>query len=292
MEQAREAAHLLPDGSYRHHGLFYMRPMLRTSLRALGLWDRGIENANRLSLNERTLRVDHLPPSLDGFRILHLSDFHFDDRPHFADAVVRLVEGTECDLCVITGDFRFDIVGPADAAFADTERVLQAVDSRLGFYGVLGNHDFAEFADAFEPMGLRILMNERVEVDAGAEALTIAGVDDPHYYRTDSVDHAAAGMNGGAFPIMLAHSPEVIPQAASAGFKLYLCGHTHWGQIRLPFFGAPMRGARCHRMFCRGAWQYEGMAGYTTAGLGTTDVPVRYNCPPEAVLIELRRTGR
>jgi len=78
-------------------------------------------------------------------------------------------------------------------------------------------------------------------------------------------------------------------EAAAAGIHLYLCGHTHGGQIRLPWLGAPMQNAACPRRYAHGCWRHGEMQGYTSAGAGCSMLPVRYNCPPEITLIELAR---
>lgn len=288
-EEARETAHKKKDGTYIDHGVLHVRPILRTLLRMTGLLAWGERNANQLTLNERTFTFPNLPSALDGLRILHLSDFHFDERPGYVQAVQDLLAGIECDLCVVTGDYRFDVVGPSEFTISATRRVLSQITTRHGMFGVLGNHDYASYADAFRAFGLRILMNENVELTIDGVPLVIAGVDDPHYYRAADVALAAQGVNPDAFSIMLAHSPEVAEQTAAHGFDFYLCGHTHWGQIRLPFFGAPIHGSRAPRKYSKGPWTCGALQGYTTSGLGTTDVPVRYLCPPEALIIELRK---
>jgi predicted MPP superfamily phosphohydrolase len=70
---------------------------------------------------------------------------------------------------------------------------------------------------------------------------------------------------------------------------LYLCGHTHGGQICLPWIGPPFLNARCRREYGSGEWRHNAMQGYTNRGIGTSTLPVRYNCPPEAAVITLRR---
>ena len=115
----------------------------------------------------------------------------------------------------------------------------------------------------------------------------IIGVDDPHHYGCDDLDGALEAVPANAFKVVLAHSPEMFDQAAAAGIHLYLCGHTHAGQIRLPWIGAPLLNADCPRAYAHGQWQHGAMLGYTSAGVGCSLLPVRYNCPPEIVLIEL-----
>src|SRR5690606_31536466 len=113
---------------------------------------------------------------------------------------------------------------------------------------------------------------------------------DPHYYRADNLEKAAAGLPDGAVTILLAHSPEIYRHAAYADFDLLLCGHTHGGQICLPGGRPIICNANSPRELCRGAWRYRDLQGYTSLGSGACMVDVRINCPPEITVHHLRRT--
>jgi predicted MPP superfamily phosphohydrolase len=156
-------------------------------------------------------------------------------------------------------------------------------------YGVLGNHDTIRMAPDLERMGVRILLNEHVEIEREGASIFLAGVDDAHFYRVDNLEKAATGVPEGAFSILLSHTPEIYRQAAHAGFDLMLSGHTHGGQICLPG-GVPLTlESSLPRRMGRGGWRYGEMAGYTSAGCGACVVPVRFNCPPEITLHRLVR---
>ena len=265
--------------------------LLSLSLRLSGLQARGEQNANSPVLRELSFTFDRLPHAFDGYSILHLSDLHFNHRPGFLEAVCRLVQGVEVDLCAVTGDFRFGWKGPTDKVCENIQRLMAQVTSRDGFLGVLGNHDDMAFDEPFSQIGLRLLFNESVCIERGDARLWVAGVDDPHFYRCADVALATRPIPEDAFRVLLAHSPEVITQADAHHVNLYLCGHTHGGQVCLPGGRPPMVNARCRRKFTRGIWRYGGVQGYTSAGLGTTEVPVRFNCPPEAAIIRLHRAS-
>jgi predicted MPP superfamily phosphohydrolase len=115
------------------------------------------------------------------------------------------------------------------------------------------------------------------------------GVDDPHFFGCDDLHEASRGVPERAFKLLLAHTPELYKDAAEAGVDLYLTGHTHAGQVRFPFVGALAQLADCPRAFAFGHWRHQRMLGYTTAGAGCSLLPVRFNCPPEIVIIELAR---
>ena len=103
------------------------------------------------------------------------------------------------------------------------------------------------------------------------------------------MDAALAGIPEDGFKILLAHAPEVYEAAAARGVDLYLSGHTHAGQIRLPVIGSIKHNSHCPKEFSFGLWRHAQMRGYTTAGIGCSSVPVRFHCPPEIVVFELKR---
>jgi predicted MPP superfamily phosphohydrolase len=165
------------------------------------------------------------------------------------------------------------------------ERLLHAVRSRRGVLGILGNHDEADMAIAFEQLGVRMLINESTEVEPG---LWVIGVDDAHYYGSDDLSESLDPVPPEAFKLLLAHTPELYAEADRADIDLYLCGHTHAGQICFPRLErAPFLNACCPRTFAR---EDGSMAGPRDSQLRARDAPcwpLRYNCPPEVALIEL-----
>lgn len=259
-------------------------------LRLTGLRGRGERNVLRSVVRRSVFAFADLPPAFDGLTLLHLSDIHADALAGLPEAIVERLTELEADLCVLTGDYRYQTYGPCDNVYPGMERILSAVNARLGVFGILGNHDFTEQTERLEAMGVRMLVNDARAIREGEDALWIVGVDDPHYYGCDDLDGALDEVPEDGFKILLAHSPELYGEAAAAGIALYLCGHTHAGQVRLPFLGAPTLNANCPRAYARGgAWRHKGMTGYTHAGTGASCVPVRFNCPAEIALIELRR---
>lgn len=263
----------------------------RGILLGCGCWNRGWHAAHSPVLREITVPVFGLPRDLDGFTILHLSDLHFGRTyPEHARAVFRLVDGITADLCVVTGDFRHGHYGPDDHVVPMFRELLNQLRIRYGCWAVLGNHDTLSLGERLESgAGVRVLYNEAEPVTVGAGVrFWVAGVDDPHWFRLDDPDRALHGVPEGEFRMMLAHSPEAAAAAARRGVALYLCGHTHGGQICLPGSVPIMKNARCPRFLLKGLWRLGAMTGYTTTGLGFTDLPQRFWCPPEAVMLRLR----
>jgi len=273
----------------------WVRPF-RFILQLLGLYQRGVENAHKMLLRKTTFSFPDLPSAFEGFHILHLSDLHFGEDSVFINELCALVKHTAPDLCVLTGDYSFTAHTPQRCVYRGIQRLLSTLTPLHGFVAVLGNNDRSETADMFREVGIHMLVNagmavcieEGHDATASGDCIWLAGVDDFHRYRCASLKAATCDMPEGAFTILLAHSPEMIREAADRGIDLYLCGHTHAGQICFPW-GPLFLNSRSSRKFGAGAWDYQKMQGYTSAGIGTSAVPVRFNCPPEATIIELRR---
>jgi hypothetical protein len=158
-------------------------------------------------------------------------------------------------------------------------------DRRLS---ILGNHDSTDMAEALERLGFTMLLNNSLVMERHGQRLVITGLDDVHRFYTAAATRALVDAPQG-FRIALVHSAEVADHAAEAGYALYLCGHTHGGQIRLPNGRALVsRLRRCH-FGADGEWRSGRMIGYTSRGLGISGAPLRFNCPGEMTVITLRR---
>jgi predicted MPP superfamily phosphohydrolase len=264
-------------------------PVLNTFLKATRLYSRGVRNALRPVVRYVRLEFEDLPPSFDGFRILHLADLHIDALDGLAEVVADLISPLDVDLCVMTGDYRFKAQGPCDAIYPGLRTILSSIRTEQSVLGILGNHDESEIAIKLENLGVRMLINNAAEICLGDESIHVIGVDDPHFYGCDDLDGALEGVPEDGFKVLLAHTPEIFEEAARNGIDLYLCGHTHAGQIRLPILGEILQNADCPKAYAQGEWRHDRMLGHTSAGVGCSLVPVRYNCPPEIPVIELAR---
>jgi hypothetical protein len=262
--------------------------ILRGFLKAVGLYARGRRNAQDLALTEVDLHFADLPPAFDGFTILHISDLHVDCMPGLERIVLDTWDGRPVDLCVWTGDLQDRVTAPPEQVLAQLAPIAEGIPSRLGVLCVLGNHDPQAMVARLEALGVRVLVNESVSLRRGDDEIRIVGLDDVHGYYTPAADAALAAVGPG-FSIALVHSAEAYDLAAGAGVRLYLCGHTHAGQICLPGGRALVRELRRGRNFYHGPWRYEGMVGRTHPGTGTSGVPVRFNSRGELAVIRLRR---
>ncbi len=286
--ESDHATHVLGKGRNFFHieNWYSIHAFIRLTLRCLGLYKRGRRNAQTIQIRRNEVRLARLPMAFDGFTLLHLSDLHLDMGVSFPPALSERLEALEYDICVITGDFRAKTFGDYQPALAALAQVLAHINKPV--YAVLGNHDTIKMVPSMEAMGITLLMNESVPIQRGGGSIHLAGVDDPHYFQLDNIEKAVHDMPPDEVSILLSHSPEIYRRAAHAGFNLMLSGHTHGGQICLPGGIALMTNAACPRRYCRGAWQYHHMQGYTSAGSGVAVVDVRLNCPPEITLHQLR----
>ena len=262
--------------------LLFSHHLIEGVLRLTGLYWLGRRNAAKIRVKKNDIVSRRIPRAFDGFRILHLSDLHTDLSGEAIDTILNLLPRVDYDLCVLTGDYRGKTFGPFDLVIVQMARLRAALKGQV--FGVLGNHDSVRMVPALEEMGIRMLLNESIAIERGGQKIHIAGIDDAHFYRVDNIEKAAEAAPHEEFSILLSHTPEIYRQAAHAEFDLLLSGHTHGGQICLPGGIAITHAAVLPRSFGVGAWKYGDMAGYTSAGAGSSVVPVRFNCPPEITL--------
>lgn len=286
IEMANEPKVFGQGRSFFHLENWTSAPLLiKSCLRLSLLQNRGKRNARAIRITRNDIVLPGLPKGLEGYRLLHLSDSHLDmheDTPH---ALIEAVRQVDYDICVWTGDFRTATNGPFVKTINAIARVRNHLESDV--YAVLGNHDSIRMVPAMEQLNIRLLLNENIKIEHNGGIFYLAGIDDPHYYRTDNFEKAAKDIPDDTFSILLAHSPEIYRQCAFADFNLMLCGHTHGGQICLPG-GRPITlNARCPRYLGSGSWRYQQLQGYTSTGSGTSVVDARFNCPPEITVHHL-----
>lgn len=256
---------------------------IRHCLRLVGLHRRGQENARKIQLREHCLSFRKLPETFVGFRILHLSDMHLDMDLETTRNIAKRVAGLDYDICVMTGDYRAN-------TFGDSVRAMELMADLHGHlkgpvYAILGNHDSVQMLPNLEALGIRVLMNEGVQLVCDGQSIGLAGIDDAHYFQLDDIAGALRSIAEEPVKILLSHTPEVFAQAADAGFDAFLCGHTHGGQICLPG-GIPLvLEAKCPRFLGKGAWRHRHLQGYTSVGASTSVVNVRLNCPPDNIAL-------
>ncbi len=241
-----EIGHTFRHGPlWRKFEHYFTRPLLKRGLQITGLYGRGVRNAITPTVRSVCLDFPNLPPAFDGFQILQISDLHIDGTDGLTETLIPLIRELRPDVCVLTGDYRFEDRGPCEKVYACMRAILGGISASHGIFGILGNHDSSEMAFALEEMGVRMLINESAEISKGNASLWLIGVDDPFDYQCDDLDSALEFVPSDEFKILLAHAPELYSEAAEGNIDLYLCGHTHAGQIRIPGIGSLRHNAKC-----------------------------------------------
>lgn len=290
MEEDHHVEVFNKGGKFFHLENWYsVHSLIRNCVRLVGLHGRGQRNARNIQLRHNRFVLPSLPAAFEGMRILHLSDLHLDMYPAATHALIDRVRAVDYDICVMTGDYRAKTFGATDNTLQQMRSLrLQLKDP---VYAVLGNHDSISMLPAMEDMGIVMLLNESLAIERAGEKIYLAGIDDAHFFRVDNIEKSVEATADDAIKILLSHTPEVFRQAAHAGYDVFLCGHTHGGQICLPGGIAVMLDSRCPRFVGKGAWRHQQMQGYTSVGAGTSIVNIRLNCLPEITLHSLHKAS-
>lgn len=237
-----------------------------------------------------TITIDGLGDRFDGYRIAHLSDLHVGSLSPLSATSrwARSVRALGVDLVALTGDY-------VTSGTAFHRRIADAVaelEARDGVVAVMGNHDY--FGDG-EPLislliarGVRVLRNDHMTIARGEDRITIAGVDDRWTGRAD-IDRTLAECDRGAPIITLAHDPSLFEKLSDRGVSLVLSGHTHWGQIAMPFMPERINMSRLTHVYHAGIARRGASTLVVHPGLGTSGPPLRIGAPPEITVLELRR---
>ncbi len=246
-----------------------------------------------LDVVERGLDLRGLPPALDRFTVLHLSDLHFTGRiaKTYFQEVVRISNDLDPDLIAITGDL------VDNAACLDwIPDTLGRLRSRYGCYFVLGNHDIEVGAPglraALEAVGLIDLGSRWLELAVGQERIVLAGNELPWF--PPAADFATApppSTNGGPVRIVLGHSPDQLDWAQRNEVDLFLAGHLHGGQIRFPLVGPIVSPSRHGVKYASGVFHSGPTLMHVSRGV-SAEIPVRLNCGPEIAKLTLHATRR
>jgi uncharacterized protein len=238
------------------------------------------------------LFIDDLPPSFDEFRIAFLTDTHVTSymrRTFYRECVAR-VNAFDPDIVLLGGDFvtwRKDIPLMADV-------LLTGLTAREGVFAVLGNHDYWSNGDdvraAMEGRGVKFIINGNVQLRRNGEHLSILGIDEV-YRGTPDVDAAFKGIGENEPCIGVSHHPDIMDELDGRRLDLLVCGHTHGGQIRLPFFGPIVIPSRHEGEFAEGFHRIRNVLLYVSRGIGAVP-PLRILCRPEVATFTLRRGKR
>jgi len=253
---------------------------------------------NRPRLIRKEIRLRRWPTRLDGFTIALLSDFHYD--PYFSVHPIRssveMVSRLRPDLVALTGDFvSVSWLGSAVRGAADAEpcaELLAKLRARHGVWAVLGNHDAAAGADrvseALDAVTIPTLSNQAVPIEQDGARFWLGGVEDVLDGNPDLPGTLQAIPSEEAV-VLMAHEPDYADYVAEYPVDLQLSGHSHGGQVRIPFL-PPLYLPPLAQKYISGLFKIRALTLYTNPGIGTVNLPVRWNCPPEVTFITLTRS--
>ncbi len=252
-----------------------------------------------------TVPITNLPRALDGMRIAHLTDWHVGSRVplEVLEASTRLALELKPDLIALTGDYVHSNVGQLDALRRVLAPLVAPGAARYGVVGVLGNHDYyagaEEVAGALREMGVSMIDNDRLFLmpdgitGASGEALCVAGLADP-WMDVPVQERALGGVAHRTPRVVLCHQPDVAehfgwraPWAPRA--DLMLSGHTHGGQVRVPFLGTPIVPSHYGQRYAGGLVEGPHFPVIVSRGIGMSLLPIRFGVPPEVGEITLVR---
>ena len=243
---------------------------------------------------ELSLAFADLDPAAPPVRVVHITDTHI-ERSSFREAsVIRKVNALQPDIVVLTGDYLnlSNLSDPASAAHF--RQFVAQLDAPYGVYAVRGTVEPTLESMAWLVEGTEVvwLEQEAVTVDVRGQPVTLVGVACSHRQELDAARLAQTvdGVPASAFTLLLYHSPDLIREAAGHRVDLYLGGHTHGGQLCLPFYGAIVTSSIYGKRYASGLFEEGGTKMYISRGLGFEGggMPrARFLCRPEIVSIEL-----
>jgi len=276
----------------RRHFLSGLIATPLVAVSAASAYARLIEPYNYL-VSETDVFINNLPERFEGFRITQLTDIHHSKILGLNEVrrVVSLAQQTRPDMFVLTGDYsttyrRF--IEPCAEA-------LSSLSAPEGVWAVLGNHDHYTDPElttrALEQHHISVLNNKNTTLRRGPDKLQLSGIDDWTWNATDWIK-AFSGLNDKAPTILLSHQPSVLDFEQVKNVSLILSGHTHGGQINLPWLGTPARFATKDLRYAQGLFKHGDVQLYVSSGTGVIGLPVRFGVRPEIAVIQLRRQAQ
>ena len=251
------------------------------------LYSAGVE-PNDVLVERQIIHLRRLPACFDGFKVVLLSDLHIYPftTVELINEAIRLTNSVQPDLVLFAGDF----VYKSPEAVFDLVPLLEKLNPAKGVFAVLGNHDRRVapkiVSEALAKGGVELLNNRGIELQIASECIYLAGIDS-FLAGIPRPSEAFSARRGAVCSIALVHEPDSIRElCAEVPVDLQLSGHSHGGQVRFPGFGAlvlPQLG----KIYDLGLYAVGHAQIYTTRGIGTVYLPIRFNCPPEVTAITL-----
>jgi predicted MPP superfamily phosphohydrolase len=253
---------------------------------------------HEFEITRLNLPIRNLPDAFQGFRIVQMSDIHLEEytETSFLERMVAQVNELDPDLVLITGDFVSRGPAPLSVAWRAAgvgAEILSTLKAPQRF-GILGNHDVNVGAEhvvgPLEAHGTPILVDSYTPLERGKDVIWLCGADDAGTRRPDLNFAIPATPN--APVLFMCHEPDYVDKVVLHPrfplIDLMLSGHTHGGQIRLPYIG-PLILPPMGQQYIEGLFQFEHLQLYVNRGIGTVGLPFRLNCPAELTHFTLAR---
>ena len=256
----------------------------------------GLIEPNEVDITRLDLKVNRLSAAFDGLKIALISDFHYG--PYTGEreigAAVRVANELKPDVIFLLGDFVTEpLIGNSRRGASKAEpcaKLLSQLQSPLGCFAVLGNHDYAtdpEFvAGALSSERISLLRNANHPLERHGARLWLLGVNDAMVGEA-SLEQALRGVPISEPKVLLVHEPDFADETSRYGVDVQFSGHSHGGQIRIPGVH-PVWLPRLAEKYYRGYYRVGDLQLYTNRGIGTVAVPFRFCAPPEVTLVTLR----
>ena len=240
-----------------------------------------------------SLASEHLDPAAPPVRIVHLTDTHIERISYRERAVVKKVNALQPDIVVFTGDYINTSYHGDTTAHEQFRKFVGQIDAPYGIYATRGTVEPSPgyMSSLIEGTNIVWLEQEAVTVDVRGQKITLVGANCEHNQGDVArLNQAMEGVPEDSFTLLLFHSPDLIREAAIHGIDLYLGGHTHGGQLRLPFYGAIVTASKYGKQYEAGLYQEGATTMYISRGIGfegSVMPRARFLCRPEIVSIEL-----
>lgn len=241
-----------------------------------------------VQVNTYKIPVPDLPKVFDNFRILHLTDLHLGPlvQDYFIDDVIQKSNALPKEMIVCTGDYvnKRDSSGYIDQVWP----LIAKLKARYGVFNVLGNHDhWADFDRSLYWLNQtgQNIRHQAKAIEKDGQRIWIAGAGDLWEDKI-GIDQALQNVPDNECRIVLAHNPDTADEAFQQRVDLMICGHTHGGQVKIPFIGAPILPVE-NKKYSSGFIRSEKTNLFISRGIGWAIIPVRFNCYPEIAILQL-----
>lgn len=237
-----------------------------------------------LDIHEEIISSSKITSEFNNFKIVQFSDTHIGF--HYSlkqlEELVQTINNRNPDIIVFTGDL---VDAPNDYNWnKELIRILGSLKANYGKFWIYGNHDHGGYGtnivkSVMDRSGFKLLQNQHVTITKAQKSFVLSGIDDV-MLGDPNLEKALYNTDPSLFTVLLAHEPDFADRVIDTHVDIQLSGHSHGGQIRLPFIGhlyTPLYA----RKYVQGKHQLENLTLFVTKGIGTTRLPYRFLCKPE-----------